>query len=108
MVVTGWRRGRAAVASCVERRAGVSPLRLHAPLRPLLHEDGTLAGLVHAQLVVEVEHVKVGLGHLLLAEEREDARDEGARHGQRQREPPPEEREEKELGEAHLSEIVSR
>jgi hypothetical protein len=93
----------AAHPGCTQR----PPLRLHAPLRPPLHEDGALAGLVYAQLVIQVEHVKVGLRHLLFAEEREQARDEGARHGQGQREPPPKEREEEEFGETHLSELVS-
>ena len=60
---------------------------------------------MHAQLVVEVEHVEVRLRHLLSAEEREQARDEGARHGQREREPPAEEWEEEELAQAHLERV---
>ena len=78
------------------------------PRRPPLDEDGVLAGAVDAQLVVEIEHVEVGLRHLFLAEDREQLGEEGPRHRQRQGQPSAEERQEEELGEAHLSRQVGR
>ena len=62
-------------------RVARSGRRCHRRLGSSLHEQVALAGLVHAQVVVQVEHVEEGRRYLLARpKEEEDARDEWPWH----------------------------